>query len=239
MSIPVLSVKDDKGNLIPIPVIKGDKGDAYVLTEADKEEIANMINLPIDQAYNPESTKAQSGKAVAEAIASVGGSGGTWETIADITLDETNGDVNSLNVQIPKETVDIVKQCTELMCFVGFTAKNDYTASKVYLRCYFTGLNLPVLYATNNALAKDKQARTLSRTIFSDVGNLSFTAPLTQYELFNSSTASNNYTCQSFNDIKDRNETVYFNANLSFSSTQTETQTFGAGAHIKLVGRKA
>ena len=61
MSIPVLSVKDDKGNIIPIPAIKGDKGDAYVLTEADKKEIANMVNLPIDQTYSP---KARTHKAV-------------------------------------------------------------------------------------------------------------------------------------------------------------------------------
>ena len=46
-------------------------------------------NLPVDQDYNPESEKAQSGKAVAQALLGVsGGSGGTWETIANITIPE-------------------------------------------------------------------------------------------------------------------------------------------------------
>ena len=43
MSIPVFSVRDKDGNIIPIPAIKGDKGDPYVLTEADKEEIVSEI----------------------------------------------------------------------------------------------------------------------------------------------------------------------------------------------------
>lgn len=55
----------------------GEAGDDYVLTEADKEEIANMAKSPIDQHFNPTSPNAQSGIAVAEALASVpsGGSG--------------------------------------------------------------------------------------------------------------------------------------------------------------------
>lgn len=40
-----------------------------------------------DQTYNPESENAQSGKAVAQAIANVSGGGsGIWETIAKITI---------------------------------------------------------------------------------------------------------------------------------------------------------
>lgn len=41
----VLKVKDGSGNWIDIPAIvgeKGDKGDTYVLTDADKQEIAEM-----------------------------------------------------------------------------------------------------------------------------------------------------------------------------------------------------
>lgn len=42
-TIPVLTVYDDDGNEIPIPAIKGDKGDSYILTDADKQEIAEIV----------------------------------------------------------------------------------------------------------------------------------------------------------------------------------------------------
>ena len=42
----VLYIRDQKGNKIPIPAIKGEKGDAYVLTEQDKKEIAGQLKAP-------------------------------------------------------------------------------------------------------------------------------------------------------------------------------------------------
>lgn len=42
----ILRVRDGKGNIIEIPAIKGgkgDKGDSYILTEADKQEIADAV----------------------------------------------------------------------------------------------------------------------------------------------------------------------------------------------------
>lgn len=39
----VLSVRDENGKFIPISTIKGDKGDSYVLTDADKLEIAEIV----------------------------------------------------------------------------------------------------------------------------------------------------------------------------------------------------
>lgn len=51
--------------------LKGDNGNDYILTEADKEEISNMAKPPIDQTYTPESTNAQSGKAVSEAVSEI------------------------------------------------------------------------------------------------------------------------------------------------------------------------
>lgn len=39
----ILKVKDQNGKIINIPVIKGDKGDSYILTEADKSEIKDAI----------------------------------------------------------------------------------------------------------------------------------------------------------------------------------------------------
>jgi hypothetical protein len=40
MNIPILTVRDENGNIIEIPAIKGD---SYVLTAADKQEIANDV----------------------------------------------------------------------------------------------------------------------------------------------------------------------------------------------------
>lgn len=47
--IPILKIKDDKGNEIPIPAIKGEPGKDgadgkdYVLTDADKQEIVDEV----------------------------------------------------------------------------------------------------------------------------------------------------------------------------------------------------
>ena len=40
MNIPILRVKDADGNIVEIPAIKGD---SYVLTATDKQEIANNV----------------------------------------------------------------------------------------------------------------------------------------------------------------------------------------------------
>lgn len=39
----ILRLRDANGNYIPIPAIKGEPGKDYVLTEADKQEIADLI----------------------------------------------------------------------------------------------------------------------------------------------------------------------------------------------------
>ena len=47
---PILTVYDDNGNEIPIPAIrgeKGEKGDSYVLTQDDKREIAEIVTTLI------------------------------------------------------------------------------------------------------------------------------------------------------------------------------------------------
>lgn len=53
----ILRVKDDKGNWISIPAIqgeqgekgdKGDTGESYILTSADKEEIAALVISALD-----------------------------------------------------------------------------------------------------------------------------------------------------------------------------------------------
>lgn len=40
MNIPILRVRDADGNMVEIPAIKGDY---YVLTASDKQEIANIV----------------------------------------------------------------------------------------------------------------------------------------------------------------------------------------------------
>lgn len=39
----ILKVKDKDGNVIDIPAIKGEPGKDYVLTDADKQEIADLV----------------------------------------------------------------------------------------------------------------------------------------------------------------------------------------------------
>ena len=49
----VLKIKDEKGNWVDIPTIKGADGKDYVLTEEDKAEIVSAViaELPV---YNGE-----------------------------------------------------------------------------------------------------------------------------------------------------------------------------------------
>ena len=52
--IPILTVYDEQGNPIPIPAIQGPpgptgpKGEDYVLTDADKQEIAELAAAIVD-----------------------------------------------------------------------------------------------------------------------------------------------------------------------------------------------
>jgi hypothetical protein len=39
----ILRVRDENGNYIPIPAIQGEPGKDYVLTDKDKQDIANLI----------------------------------------------------------------------------------------------------------------------------------------------------------------------------------------------------
>ena len=44
----VLKIKDQNGNWIQIPTIKGEDGQDYVLTENDKQEIASLVDVPVE-----------------------------------------------------------------------------------------------------------------------------------------------------------------------------------------------
>ena len=89
MGIPTLKIRDENGNVVSVPAIKGDKGDSYVLTEEDKQEIANMSTT--DQTYDPTSTNAQSGKAVAQAVANAG----SGDSYTKAEIDAKIGDIET------------------------------------------------------------------------------------------------------------------------------------------------
>lgn len=42
-----LKIKNAAGEWQEVPMLKGDKGDAYTLTEQDKEEIAGKVSIPL------------------------------------------------------------------------------------------------------------------------------------------------------------------------------------------------
>jgi hypothetical protein len=50
----ILKIKDKNGNFIPIYAIKGEPGKNYILTEEDKEEIANKVIIPAPEVDIPE-----------------------------------------------------------------------------------------------------------------------------------------------------------------------------------------
>lgn len=83
------SVRDDADS----GVFKGEKGDDGYTPQKGvdyftDEDIAGLKIPSVDQKYLPNSENAQSGKAVAEAVATVGGqSFGHWETVMDIVWD--------------------------------------------------------------------------------------------------------------------------------------------------------
>ncbi|MBO5928868.1 MAG: hypothetical protein J6Q42_02495 [Clostridia bacterium] len=103
----ILRIKDDKGNLFDIAALRGEKGD-----KGDKGE--DGILPVVDQTYQPESENPQSGKAVAQAIASIP-AGGTWEKIVNITTTE---EVNGI-FATAEEFPDIAK-CKEFIVRVLF-----------------------------------------------------------------------------------------------------------------------
>lgn len=60
-------------------------------------------SITVDQTYNPTSRNAQSGKAVAQAIEGIGGSGGeTWELLQDKEITEEDGELENLVITFPE-----------------------------------------------------------------------------------------------------------------------------------------
>ena len=109
--------KGPRGDAGPIGP-QGPAGDDYVLTQADKEEIANMAKPEIDQTYNPESENAQSGIAVAEAI--------KWKTLIDTTLTAEQAGTSTVYIEIPNW--EQLKTISQMQICVDIVTQNDITA---------------------------------------------------------------------------------------------------------------
>lgn len=101
---------------------KGDKGDSYILTDEDKEQISDMVEVPIaDQIYDPTSTNAQSGKAVAEVLKIAktqkeSFSDGAVITVADNTEYTADTPINTLTIIYPE---------TDFLCSINFTLADE------------------------------------------------------------------------------------------------------------------
>lgn len=118
-------------NSLPFaPLPKGEKGDQgpagergkegadYVLTEADKLEIADMAKPVADQTYNPESNNAQSGTAVAEAVSPA--IPNDFEVIAEGELTES---VNTILIDKDKDGNSLALQ--DVVSFYFYSPKNE------------------------------------------------------------------------------------------------------------------
>lgn len=82
-----------------------------VISNNQVQSVELLAKTVVDQSYDSNSTNAQSGKAVAEALLGVGGGNcGTWEKIVDITTTE---EVNGINATV-EEFPDLAK-CKEFI----------------------------------------------------------------------------------------------------------------------------
>lgn len=64
----ILRVRDENGNIIDIPALKGEKGDSYVLTEADKSSIKDLVVSEIDVPTKTSQLENNSGFITAEYV---------------------------------------------------------------------------------------------------------------------------------------------------------------------------
>ena len=80
----ILRVRDENGNIIEIPALKGDKGDPYKLTEADKTSIKDEVVAEIDVPTKTSELENDSGFVTAEYVtAAINGSLDEIEAMID------------------------------------------------------------------------------------------------------------------------------------------------------------
>lgn len=200
---------------------KGEKGDDYVLTPADIETISNLARPTIDQIYSPDSENAQSGKAVAEAV--------EWIVLADVTLDETTGNVRVVSVELDKEKVNA---CREFMFELEFTNDAELKSSniQVALTTPYQHSVLAYISQQTSTFAAGKNLKFASFSIRDNECMYSIFRSLYTSVEYNSKQTSTNTTV-SYN--YDENADV-IKLRVAF---QTEN-TFPVGTHIRLVGRR-
>ena len=120
----------------------------YVLSmlEGQKVNLTDYVkNTDIDQTYNPESENAQSGKAVAEALAGNEGNGSaeTWEVISDTT---TEFDTPVSQIEINQDANGNSFSLKKMKVFIDFTVAEAYTA---IVRAQSTDANLMYIVSQN------------------------------------------------------------------------------------------
>lgn len=158
---------------------KGDKGEKGDTGAAGKDAVT-------DQTFDPESENAQSGVAVAEAIG--------WETLVDVTLDETTGGVNEVKVEIP---IDKIKDKTEFYFYMEFVADRDYSTDSLWCSVsivgYWTDIYsssiwnfMPYYNAGNYAISSGGTCRTFANATMKNDVATSLTHRITHYTEGNS-----------------------------------------------------
>ena len=162
-----------------------------------------------------------------------------WITLVDLTLDKTSGDDESVGVQLNGARMDDLKKCKELICFIEFTPIYNYNSNTVRLQASMETDNgeMLLLYASNLQLTTNRKARALSQITVNDFCSVINNTPIMQDLI---ASASKNITAFSMYNLKDINVyefATHIHFELLFSSSQKDTQSFGAGARFKLIGR--
>ena len=195
----------------------------YNQVTSTKQDIIDSI----DQVYSPTSKNAQSGKAVAEALSTVKTSEG-WEVLADKTLDETNANVRVVSIELDKEKVNA---CRQFFFQLQFTTQAELKSSniQVSLTTPYNNSVLTYVLQQQSTISANRQANAVAFSIRDEQCFYSICKKLIAAVEFNSfyetySTISYNY---------DENAEV-----IKLRVAFNEENTFPAGTHIRLVGRR-
>lgn len=176
-------------------------------------------SITVDQTFNPQSENAQSGKAVAEALANVGG--GDWELIEDITLTE---DVLQINIQLPTLPKEIYVEMV-------IHKPTDYNGGR--LGIFFQYVNEKsggyrgVLADSNNFDAEFGIISFQGTMRITPSGRITTTGQACSGEF--------GYTKSNINSCMEKNSSL--TGTLSAFKLQTSPEKMGVGSTIKVWGR--
>lgn len=228
-------------NLPFAPLPKGEKGDCgekgvdgkdgadYVLTVADKEEIANLIKPTADQTYSPASENAQSGKAVKEALESLANSTEKeWAVIEDITLTEA---VMQINIPYSKLKGKKELHISAYIIPTDATVTNQEVSFGIGGKTYWTG--------KANAKAVGRILGVMD-TYISPRRTVIFDGTVCGYDYTYSTTMGTSYKGVGyFRDVNmnDENYTDFASASVDFWMRTTSANPMAAGTRFKIWGR--